>query len=111
MRKITIVWTIILLIIVGGLTLIGFHFKNDKVSNVMEESLKSQAEKYLNTYVGLYPKFGNQIKLTSEQLIDAGYDPSLNTGCVGYVIVKNENMGFKFYPYVKCSDYTTKGYE
>ena len=111
MRKITIVWTLILVMIFACLTIFGFRFKDDKVSSVMENSLKEQSEKYLNTYVGLYPKRGNQIKLTSDQLIEAGYNPNLNTGCIGYVVVKNEAMGFKFYPYVKCSDYMTKGYE
>lgn len=111
MKKITIVWTICLVLIVGGLTFIGFHIKDDKVSNFMEESLSEKTEKYLNYYVGLFPKLGEMKKITSEELINAGYDPNLGDKCIGYVIVKNTEMGFKYYPYVKCPDYTTKDYE
>ena len=111
MRKLTIVWTVFLIAIVACLTIFGFRIRNDKVSNVMEESIMKKCEQYLNLYVGKYPKLGNQIKVTNEELIDAGYNPNLNTDCTGYVIVKNTNVGFRFYPYVKCPDYQTDGYE
>ena len=111
MRKITIAWTIILITIVAGLTILGFRIKDDHVSNIMEESLTKSCEKYLNLYVSKYPKLGSSTKITSEELINAGYNPNLNDNCIGYVIVKNTNMGFKFNSYVKCPDYTTEGYE
>ena len=110
MKKITIVWTLILIIIIGGLTVVGMRIKDDKVSNIMEDSLSKNCEKYLNYYVGLYPKLGANKKITSQELIDAGYDPKLNDNCTGYVIVSNTNRGFEFKPYVKCIDYVTDGY-
>lgn len=111
MKKIIIVWTLLLIIIVSGLTFIGFKIKNKETNNIMEETLTKICEKYLNLYVNRYPKLGEQVKITSEELIEAGYNPNLDSGCVGYVIVKNNNMGFKFTSYVKCPEYTTKGYE
>ena len=111
MRKITIVWTLLLILIVSGLTFIGYRIKDNESSNIMEETLTKECEKYLNLYVSRYPKLGEQVKITSEELIDAGYNPNLDSDCVGYVIVKNTNMGFKFNSYVKCPEYTTSGYE
>ena len=111
MKKITIVWTLLLILIVSGLTFIGLRLKNTGTNNVMEETLTKNCEKYLNLYVSRYPKLGEQIKITSEELIAAGYNPNLDNNCVGYVIVKNNNMGFKFNSYIKCPDYTTSGYE
>ena len=111
MKKLTIVWTIFLIVIVASLTIFGLCMKNAEKSNIMEESLTKKSEQYLNLFVSKYPRLGNQIKITSEELIEAGYNPDLNADCTGYVIVKNTNMGFKFYPYVKCLDYKTDGYE
>ena len=111
MKKITIVWTLLLIMIVACLTFIGFRVKDTQISNVMEEVITKSCEKYLNLYVSLYPKLGSEVKITVDELINAGYNPNLNDGCTGYVVVKNNNMGFKFYPYVKCPDYITEGYE
>ncbi len=110
MKKITIVWTITLLIIVGGLTIIGLKIKNDNKSNFMEDELVTQTEKYMGLYPNLYPTLGNKVKFTSEKLKEEGYDAKLEDDCVGYVEVENINTGFKYKAYIKCSDYTTKGY-
>ena len=111
MRKITIAWTILLIAIIAGLTAIGFRIKDAEIENLMEQALVKETEKYLGLYVGLYPTLGNKTKITAERLIDEGYDPKLDEGCTGYVIVENTNMGFKYKGYVKCPDYKTEGYE
>lgn len=111
MKKVTIIWTISIVVIIVGLTFIGFHIKDDKVSNIMEESIVEKTQKYLNLYVKLYPTLNNEKKITVDELIDAGYNPNLNKDCTGYVIVKNTNMGFTYHAYVKCPDYVTKDYQ
>lgn len=111
MKKITIVWTIVLVLIVGGLTFVGYQIKKNNVDNIMEKSLVTQTEKYLGLYPSLYPTKGNTIKLTYEELKDNGYDANLNEDCNGYVIIENASMGYKYKAYVKCSNYVTKGYE
>lgn len=111
MKKITIVWTIILIIIVGGLTIIGFKIKSEKIDNIMESSLVETSKKYLGLYTGEYPKMGNKTVLTNEKLKDFGYDAKLEKGCDGYVVIENSEMGFTYKAYIKCSDYTTKGYK
>lgn len=110
MRKITIVWTITLLIIVGGLTVIGLKIKNDNKSNFMEDELIKQTEKYMGLYPNLYPTLGNKVTLTSERLKEEGYNAKLEEDCTGYVVVENGNTGFKYNAFIKCPDYTTKGY-
>ncbi len=111
MKKITIVWTIVLIIIVAGLTVIGLKIKNDNATNFMEDALVEQAEKYLGLYPGLFPPRGESITLKSEKLASDGYDAKLEENCTGYVTVDNTNSGFKYKAYIKCPDYTTKGYE
>lgn len=111
MKKITIVWTITLIIIVGGLTAIGFKIKSEKIDNIMETSLVEQTEKYLGLYTNLYPTLGNTTKITYEELLNQNYDANLEEGCTGYVIIENTNMGFQYKAYINCPDYTTEGYE
>ena len=111
MKKITIVWTITLIIIIGGLTVIGFKIKENKIDNIMEKSLVEETEKYLGLYTNLYPTLGNFTKITYEELVDKEYTPVLDKGCTGYVIVKNTNMGFTYKGYIKCPEYVTEGYE
>lgn len=110
MKKLTIVWTITLLAIMGGLTAYGFMFKKANLGNINEEALVNQAEKYLGTYPGLFPMKGQSTTITSEKLKDEGFDPKLENECVGYVIVESKDMGFTYNAYVKCDDYITEGY-
>lgn len=110
MKKITIIWTVTLLVVVTGLTIFGLKIKKDNVGNFSEDALVEQTKKYLGTYPALYPTKGNELRLSGEKLKDEGYNPELEKDCVGYVIIKNTDMGFKYEPYVKCPDYITKGY-
>lgn len=110
MRKITIVWTITLVLIVAGLTIIGFKFKEDNINEIMEEELIKQVEKYLGLYPSFYPAFNETKRFSYEMLKDEGYDAKLEEGCNGYVAVEGKNTGFQYKAYIKCPNYTTKGY-
>ena len=110
MKKIAIIWTIVIVTIVGGLTIFGLNFKKDKLGELSEEALVEQSKKYLGLYPALYPTKGEQIVLSDEKLKDEGYDPKLEGDCIGYIVVKSTDMGFKYEPYVKCPNYTTNGY-
>jgi hypothetical protein len=110
MKKITIVWTITILIIVGGLTIIGFKYKEKNGSNIMEKSLVTQTQKYFGLYPGLYPSKGSQVKITNDELKEEGYDAELDDDCTGYVVIEYADMGYTYNAYIKCPDYTTKGY-
>lgn len=110
MKKITIIWTITLVVIVAGLTVIGFKIKEENINEIMEESVVEQAKKYLGMYPGLFPTLGKTIKLDAEKMKSEGYDSELEDGCTGYALVENKNVGFTYKGYIKCEEYTTKGY-
>lgn len=110
MKKIAIIWTTVLILIIGCLTAYGFKIKKDNIGNFSESELITQTKKYLGLYPALYPTKGEKITLTSEKLKDEGYDPTLDKECSGYVVVENTEMGFTYNAYVKCPDYITKGY-
>ena len=40
-----------------------------------------------------------------------GYDKSLDKECSGYVVVKSVSISFEYKAYIKCPNYTTKGYQ
>ena len=110
MKKGLILYITIAIILVVVLFFIGFNLtnKNNKY-NKMEKRLVKTSEKYLGLYPGLYPKT-NQLVLTSEMLKNKGYDVKLYKNCSGYVIIKKNNNFYKYEPYIKCKDYTTKGF-
>ncbi len=110
MKRIAIVWTITLLIIVAGLTVIGFKIKKDNIGDLSEDALVEQTKKYLGYYTNLYPTKGKSITLTYEKLKDEGYDAKLEDDCTGYVVIENTDMGFTYKAYVDCPEYRTKGY-
>ncbi len=110
MRKITIIWTITLVCIITGLTLLGFKMKQDNKGNWMEDSLVEQGKKYLGLYPGLYPKKGDTLKLTADELNEEGYKITMEDDCTGYLVVTNGQAGYEYKPYVSCTDYKTDGY-
>ncbi|HBA37162.1 MAG TPA: hypothetical protein DCY94_00430 [Firmicutes bacterium] len=111
MKKITIIWTVVLVLLVGGMTIFGLYYKSHNVDHIMEKALVKQAEKYMGLYPGLFPQKGKTFKLDVDKLKEEGYDAELEKDCDGYVIISNENMGFKYKAYIKCPNYTTEGYE
>lgn len=111
MKKIMIVWTIVLIIIVGGLTFLGFKMKEKNIYDVLESSLVEQGKKYLGLYPGLYPSSGKTLRITNEELIEDGYDPKLEKDCVGYLEVTASQVGYDYKGFINCPDYKTEGFE
>ncbi len=110
-----VVWAIIVIVLVGLLTLMGFMLKNNKEEYLeMEEELREAAQKYVLDN-GYYPENGGELKLSSEDLYEAAYldhDDLENNGdtCQGYVVIYTENI-VKYKAYIKCKNYTTNGYQ
>lgn len=109
MKKVVIVWTIILVFIVSGLTYFGIRVKENTIYELMEKEMVKQAKKYMsNTEIN--PEL-NQLKIIDiDELKDNGYDPKLEQDCVGYIIISNTEDGYKYDPYIKCKKYMTKDY-
>lgn len=110
MKKKIIIWTALMFVIVGCLTIYGFAIKKNSIGELSEEAMVEQVKKYLGLYQNLYPVKGGEVKFSSDRLVSEGYDPKLESECTGYVVVKNGNMGFEYKAYIKCPDYETKGY-
>lgn len=106
-----IIWTIVLVIVIAGLTVYGFKLKEINRGPNMEKAMVEQGKKYLNKNRAFYPEMGNSFKITSERLKNEGYDPKLEDECVGYFVVKSQGEGYEFNGYVSCPDYKTEGYQ
>lgn len=115
--KLFVVWSIIVVIIIGLLTTLGFMLK--KVQNKyadIEKKLENTASGYVE-YKFLYSTIdkNGSIKITSEELIENGLltEEELSKEddkCVGYVVVTKKDV-YKYKSYIKCGEYKSAGYD
>lgn len=113
--KMFIIWGVIVIIIIGLLTTLGFMLK--KVQNKyaeVEKKIVESTKDYVD-YKFLYDTVDKKgsLKITSEELIEHGFLDELvkdDDKCIGYVIVTKKDV-YKYKGYVKCGEYTTAGYE
>lgn len=114
MNRISVVWGVLLGAIVVLLTIFGFLYKNKSSEyKKLEEELVNKAEKYVESKF-LYPDDKSSVKITYEELKNEGVMDSLKKDddeCDGYVTLTYDGHVYKYKGYVKCSKYTTKGYE
>ena len=114
MKRLTIVWGIVMFIIFCSLTAFGFFYKaKTSVYKELEEKLKMAEQKYVNDYF-LFPKGKDVLKTHKEELIENGYLDNLNLEdeeCDGYVTVTDTGTIFNYKAYIKCNTYTTNGYK
>jgi len=112
MKKIMVVWIFIMIILVGGLTFIGFHKANTQgVYRELEKKIVTAAESYFEMNPNRLPNAGS-LSITSERLIYEGFlDNLYHEGeCIGYVIVTIRIRSHNFNGYIKCDNYTTHGF-
>lgn len=105
-----VIWAIIVLIIIGLLTTLGFilKFKNEKYHD-LEEQLVESANLYAHNELLLEEK---EFVVSTDELIEKKYLESSKVSddvCSGYVIITNDGK-FHYDAYIKCSKYTTKGF-
>ena len=114
MRRISYVWGFLLFLLVGGLTAIGFVYKNKlKKYEDLENKLEESAKQYVDQKF-LYPEANQNIKITLEELKREEFIDNLNVDdeeCDGYEIVSHDGSTFQYKAYIKCSDYKTKNYD
>ncbi len=107
-----IIWGILVIIVIGLLTALGFMIKNqNKDYEKLEDKLLDSTKKYVDTNF-LYPEGNDTLKVTSSELIEKNFLDELkvnNDKCTGYVKVYNDGV-YQYKVYIKCSNYTTKGY-
>lgn len=117
-KKMYFVWALIVILIFVILTVFGFMYKNKtSVYKELEERLVNIAKKYVDAKF-LYPEGNEKLIIKKDELIENGYLISLNIldethdeECDGYATIQRKGTVFDYKGYVKCSNYTTKGYE
>ena len=112
MKKMSILWGIIMVLIFSLLTFFGLKWKNKyKGYFDLEDKLVKNTQKYYESNHE-YPKKGSEEKIFLKELRDNEVIDELiynDDKCDGYVIVKNNNV-IEYKAYIKCNNYTTKGY-
>ena len=107
-----VIWAIIVLIIIGLLTTLGFILENryEKYHD-LEEKLIQVANEY--AYDHLFLEEGEQKYVDAQELVLFNYLDSLEVEddvCTGYVVIDRENV-YLIEAYISCDDYTTDGYQ
>ncbi len=113
MKKILIVWSIVAIILITGLTFIGINLKNkNRDYYALENKIQEAAKKYYSQYPNELP--ASESSITAEQLYNSDFLNNLNNKsekCNGYVTIKRKYVGHDYTPFIKCSNYQTKKYE
>ena len=112
MKKVMIIWAIVAVILVGGLTYVGFNIKNnDKPYKELEKALTKEAI----SLVGEKPSLvmtDNKITMDTFKANNISVNMGVSDDvCDGYVIVENVRGFYNYKPYIKCQKYQTKGYQ
>lgn len=109
MKKILYVWIAVAVLLVCGLTFIGFNIKKqDKPYTDYEKKLVFAAQSYMGQYISEMPSSSTTVSY--KKLNEAGLVEE-NKDCDGYVLIKKKISTFDYKAYIKCDKYTTNGYE
>lgn len=111
MKKNMAIWLILIVILVGGLTVIGFKIKNEnKEYKTLEKKMTDVSKSYYGEKPALLKNNGI---ITIEELSE--YDntliPKVNEEeCKGYVKTTSSMGIYEYKAYIKCDNYKTNGY-
>ena len=111
MKKIMIIWGVVAVILVAGLTTLGFKIK---AQNKPYRDLEQELEKQAIALIGEKPSLAGIKKVTLEDFANNNYEINMNVNndkCDGYVMVEQSMSFYKYTAYIKCGKYTTHGYK
>ena len=113
LKKISIIWGLLLLLIFGLLTFFALKWKTKTTPYFkLEEELVSKTKSYYEINHA-YPTNGNHVNITYQELKDNNMIGELKTEndeCDGYVKVENKGV-IDYKAFIKCNNYTTKDYD
>lgn len=113
MKKMSIIWGIVLVLIFSGLTWFGLKWKGKYQGYFdLENELVNKTQSYFEIN-HTYPNDGETIKITLNELKDNNVINELkyqDEVCNGYVEIKNKGI-MEYKGYIKCDKYITKGYQ
>jgi len=110
-----VIWGIIVVALVGLLTTLGFMLKGkDEKYEKIEKRLVKATSSYVDNKF-LYPEGNEELKILTKDLIENEFlkveELKVNNDtCTGYVMLKKD-MVYEYKAYIKCKNYTTKGYK
>jgi hypothetical protein len=111
MKKILIVWTLIAVILISGLTFVGFKIKEqNKPYRLLESELESKAEALIGEYPSLINN-GNILEI--DDFLNNNYEVDMTVNgdkCEGYVLIEKKLSIYSYKAYLKCNSYETTGY-
>ncbi len=113
MKKVMVMWFLLVILIFGVLTVFGFKYLKVKDYKNYEKNLKSVARRYMGEHVGEYPETGDLLYLNESELTQYNQNKIEieNDACIGFVVIQKGSAGYKYKSYIKCNKYTTKNYE
>lgn len=105
------IWAIIVVIVIGLLTALGFILNNRyEKYKVLEDKLLESAKEYAHKELLL--EEAREVVVTSDELIEEEYLDNLDVEddvCEGYVVIINEDP-YQYEAYISCEYYKTSGY-
>lgn len=112
MHYISVIWGIIMLLLVLGLTIIAIIYKKETEEyKAFESTLEEKTQEYIEAN-GLYPD--DKATYSVEELLEEKVVETnivKDKKCEGYVEIENNNQSFSYQAYVKCGTYKTLGYK
>lgn len=116
MRKLTVLWIILIILLLTTLSIIGFNVsKRTKPYKALESDIVESMKIYYgqDTNLKKLPSKGKTDKVTLEELKSFGIKINNKVNedvCNGYGIVTGETVSHTYKAYIKCNDYITKNY-
>lgn len=117
MKKITIVWIVLIVILTLSLTIIGLNVsKRTKPYKALEADIVDAMKVYYGQDSNLkkLPNKDREIKITIDELKEFGLSINTNINediCDGYGVVRGESVSYSYTAFIKCKKYTTDKYE
>ena len=116
MKKITIIWLILIILLTLLLTLIGFSIlKKNKPYKEIEADIVEAMKVYYGQDSNLkkLPTKNREIKITIAELKKFGIKINTkvkNDSCTGFGIVKGKDVAHTYHGFIKCNKYETEEY-
>lgn len=117
MKKLTIVWIILIILLVTTLGIIGINVsKRTKPYKALESDIVKAMKMYYgqDTNLKKLPTTNKTHKVTIGELESFGINVNniINGDtCEGYGIVTGETVSHSYKAYIKCENYTTNNYD
>lgn len=117
MKKITIVWIVLIVLLTFGLTYIGLNVtKRNKPYKELEGDIIEAMKVYYGQDSNLkkLPSKNREVKISLKELEKFGIEINTDINddkCEGFGIVKGKNVSYTYHAFIKCKKYTTDKYE